>query len=1019
MKSRYRGPCTTLAITASAVVALAGQALAQVHSVPAPDPMGSVLLGAPMDRDTVYLASERISTARAIPQMELEQAVAAALPRDRFIIQLDGPMTPARRRALTDAGVRLHDYVPANAFVVQLAGADPQAVGQLGFVQWHTPFEDAWKVAPDIGQRPFLTPERLELARQGRVAVIVTLFAGEDPQANAAEIRDAIANADLHYTTMVGAHGEVSVTIDANDIGALASLPGVQFVEDAPELTLRNGTTRWIAQTNVSNNTPLYAAGIEGQDQIVGVMDGRPNQAHCSLDAGKFLFYNAPSGSDFHGTHVACTVAGDDTSNTHGRGLAYEANLVFDDVPSFTDAAMYNILLQHHNQGARVHTNSWGDDGTTSYNSLCRGVDRFSYDFEESLVLFAVTNQSALKNPDNAKNLLAVGASQDTPNQGSHCSGGVGPTSDGRRKPEIYLPGCGTQSASSSSSCGYTGLTGTSMASPAVAGACALIRQFYVDGFYPSGLANPSDSLTPSGALIKATALNSTVDMTGVSGYPSNLEGWGRVLLDSTLSLDGDFERMFVEDVRNADGLSTGNVIEHTVNVLSSSPRLKVTLVWTEPPASASTGSSPAWINDLNLEVVGPGGTYLGNVFSAGQSITGGAADDRNNVEMVQLNAPSAGAYTVRIVADAVNQGPQGYALVVTGDIDLGPAPLNAQIVSSIPTVHPLDTPLNVEVNVNENDDTLLALDLHYSDNAGGSFTSVPMTFGGSTWSAQIPGYDECADQPAFYVSAQGTLAGTIEVPLDGASAPLTFILGDEVVALDDDGETNPGWTVSGTATAGNWERGVPVNGGRGDPSADFDGSGQCWLTENALGPLGDGNSDVDGGVTVLTSPVIDVNGGAILSYAYWFNDIPEGAINADEFVVEIATNPAGDNWTVMRTYTTVTPSWRTDSFEVPPTSTLRVRFSASDDNPQNVIEAGVDAVYVAGVSCVEAPPQCVGDMDGDDDVDVFDFTEFANAFGSFLGDANYNPAADLDADDDVDVLDFGIFSPDFGCPNN
>ena len=68
----------------------------------------------------------------------------------------------------------------------------------------------------------------------------------------------------------------------------------------------------------------------------------------------------------------------------------------------------------------------------------------FSYNHEESLVLFAEPNTSTLRNPENAKNLVAVAASQDTPNQASHCSGGVGPTSDGRRKPEIYAPGCST-----------------------------------------------------------------------------------------------------------------------------------------------------------------------------------------------------------------------------------------------------------------------------------------------------------------------------------------------------------------------------------------------------------------------------------------------------------------------------------------------------------------------------------------------------------------------------------------------
>ncbi len=64
------------------------------------------------------------------------------------------------------------------------------------------------------------------------------------------------------------------------------------------------------------------------------------------------------------------------------------------------------------------------------------------------------------------------------------------------------------------------------------------------------------------------------------------------------------------------------------------------------------------------------------------------------------------------------------------------------------------------------------------------------------------------------------------------------------------------------------------------------------------------------------------------------------------------------------------------------------------------------------------APPPCVGDLDGDNDTDVFDFTDFSAAFGSSLGDANFNPDVDYDNDDAITVLDFGTWAADFGCPN-
>ena len=284
------------------------------------------------------------------------------------------------------------------------------------------------------------------------------------------------------------------------------------------------------------------------------------------------------------------------------------------------------------NDGARVHSNSWGDDGTTAYTTWCRQIDVHTWNNQDSVVAFAVSNQSTLKTPENSINVLAVGATNDTPNQANRCYGGVGPTADGRRKPEVYAPGCDTVSASNSA-CGTTSLSGTSMACPAVSAGGLLVRQYFTEGFHPSGAANPADAFTPTGALIRATLLNGTVDMTGVTGYPSNAEGWGRLLLDNALYFPADTTRkLWLRDVRHASGgLTTGQVAEYQFQCNGSQTPLKVTMVFTAPPAAVNA-SNPV-INNLDLEVVAPSGaTYLGNVFTSGQSSTGGTADLRNNV---------------------------------------------------------------------------------------------------------------------------------------------------------------------------------------------------------------------------------------------------------------------------------------------------------------------------------------------------------------------------------------------------
>jgi hypothetical protein len=63
-------------------------------------------------------------------------------------------------------------------------------------------------------------------------------------------------------------------------------------------------------------------------------------------------------------------------------------------------------------------------------------------------VLFAVTNTSSLRNPENAKNLVAVGASQERFERRTRSAPAAsGPTADGRRKPEVFAPGCSHRSS--------------------------------------------------------------------------------------------------------------------------------------------------------------------------------------------------------------------------------------------------------------------------------------------------------------------------------------------------------------------------------------------------------------------------------------------------------------------------------------------------------------------------------------------------------------------------------------------
>ncbi len=613
----------------------------------------------------------------ALPNLLVEQP--AAFEADaRYVLQLDGPITPARRATLEAAGVTLSDYLPPHAYIVALGSASPAALASLDFLTTVTPYQPSWKLDPAIGAREYFTAERQLRAARGEVVVDVTLFEGADVDAALADLA-AIDGLTIERNESIAGNPTVTVTLPAQSVADLGEFSAVQFVEEAPDAKQRNDSVRWIVQSNTTDVTPLYDNGLLGEDQVLGHIDGRIDVDHCSFSDTnpigpthrKIVAYNTTDGVDDHGTHTAGTAAGDNGVDDDTRGVAYLAKIAHNTIPSFTQTAMFGRLETHHNQGARVHTNSWGDDGTTSYNGMCRGIDDFMHVYEDSLVAFAVTNLSTLKNPENAKNLIAVGGSNDASTQQNWCTGGSGPTSDGRRKPEIYAPGCNIRSANGNTSCSVQGLTGTSMACPGLSGTGLLVRQYFTDGYYPSGAPIAEDAITPTGALIKATLLNSAVDMTGVSGFPSNREGWGRVLADNALYFPGDTRALVVRDVRNADGLSTGEVVEETINVLGNAVPFKVTLAFTDVPGTS--GASNPVINDLDLELVSPSNvTYFGNDFTSSQSAANGIRDVENSVEMFLLNTPEVGAWTLRVRGTAVNQETQGYALAITGDVSVG-----------------------------------------------------------------------------------------------------------------------------------------------------------------------------------------------------------------------------------------------------------------------------------------------------------------------------------------------------------
>jgi hypothetical protein len=664
---------------------------------------------------------------RVPPELRLSPEAAT----DRWIVQFRAPLTREQRDRLSkEFGLKLDRYIPNLAYLERIAKPDLDRLRKDSLVRAAVAYQPAFKISPRIGKArgAFRTPERRAI--QGLLLRAV-LF----DDANAEEILSALQRLPGVSAAVLGdfrpVKGEARIEFtlaSQSTLPAIAKLPGVRWIEEVGERIEDNGATAGTIQSGTQGTVPIWNRGLHGEGQIVAVVEGGG-----ALDANHCMFRdpvnNTPSAlhrkllqvggaATGHATFVAGIVAGDDFNNPGtgaNRGNAWAARLI-----SVGAGALPATLNNNAALGARIHTNSWHDDtndpstpgGAALYDQVSADVDTFIWNNQDNLVFGSMGNNGEEQGPPGtAKNAVGVNASLRDPNEGTVGDGNPGPTADGRRKPDVVTPGCAITSAIVGTACGVQTWPGapnvcaTSWATPAAAATTALIRQYYTEGWYPSGTARPVSAMTPTGALLKATLLNATVDMAGQAGYPNVTEGWGMVRLNNTLFFPGSPRRLRAWDVRNADGVATGEFQAFTIEVAASTEPLKVTLAWSDAPGTS--GAANPVVNNLDLTVIAPySTTFRGNVFAGGQSTPGGVADALNNVEQVVVNAPAVGMWTMRVGGTVVNVGApgQGFAVVATarvsapaiqapGSVSLA-APAWAALLSRISTSATPDQPI-------------------------------------------------------------------------------------------------------------------------------------------------------------------------------------------------------------------------------------------------------------------------------------------------------------------------------------
>ena len=398
---------------------------------------------------------------------------------------------------------------------------------------------------------------------------------------------------------------------------------------------------------------------LEGTGLVVLINEaGSPRATHELFDgsAGSRVVDSSEPISG-HATWVAGIIGSNDALGIAYRGMAPDVNLEMQE--NYVDQYLDNLISNH----SIIRSNG-------TYQPF---FDSKTYDAPLHLEVTASGNASGgyYNLANNSKNELTVGNVQDVieytnPMDVVYANSGVGPSIDGRIKPDVVANGVTVSSAKSTSDTAILQSGGSSASCANVSGSLILVQEYY-------------DSLVDSfmqASTLKALAVHTATEAGSYPG-PDYLYGYGLLNAYEMVQLidDNQNNTHFYEETLDNDEVYELNIEPNYLEPLI------VTLAWTDPSSgeyifpyngNQIDTSLRALVNDLDIRVIGDNTTFypykLDRMNPCDPPTTGDNSFD--NLEMIEIpNIPNIdGGYTIEISHKGVLVNDlQNFSLIVTG----------------------------------------------------------------------------------------------------------------------------------------------------------------------------------------------------------------------------------------------------------------------------------------------------------------------------------------------------------------